>query len=198
MRPNWNSGQVTRWGRDESNRARGNIWWNALIPDKNVAPHVLNTAIAGRSIATNTIFYVPIWVPATTRFVEITGYWFAVAGGRARMGIYDSNGVYGSPGNRLLDSGEVTFDVAGDKTVSIDITLQPGWYWLCSVQNGTSNMQGWSQTGTMFAHYTTTPGAGAQYVTMTQAFTYGALPATASAEVGTNNVMPMIVLKVAA
>jgi len=56
-----------------------------------------------------------------------------LAGALARLGIY-ADGAF-KPGNLLLDAGEVDASTTGIKSLSIDITLDPGRYWLAFITN---------------------------------------------------------------
>jgi hypothetical protein len=57
-----------------------------------------------------------------------------VAGGKIMLGLYSNTAGDLYP-NALLASGEVTTDAAGVKEVVINVTLQPGVYWLVYVAN---------------------------------------------------------------
>ncbi len=52
----------------------------------------------------------------------------AQASGLVRLGIYRSN-ADSDPGDLVVDGGTVDASTTGDKTVTVDEYLSPGWYW---------------------------------------------------------------------
>jgi len=51
------------------------------------------------------------------------------AGAKSRLGVYDDRGdIY--PGNLLVDAGEIDASTIGAKNLAVDLTLDPGFYWI--------------------------------------------------------------------
>lgn len=138
------------------------------------------------------IYAYPIFIPTaitikTANINTTTGQ----TGGVAHVGIYADNG--GAPGNLVFDSGEVTALTAtaiNAKTITPNVTLQPGWYWFASTFAASSTMPSVAgitsalasgvnalQGGDTAAHALATAASGATSGVIAD-FTYGALPAT--------------------
>jgi hypothetical protein len=90
-------------------------------------------------------YYVPIYIPYTTTFDRIgtnCSSFSSGAAGTVRLGIFsESNGI---PGSVLVQS-LVTYTASGLMQATIDITLNPGWYFLASnvvSRTGTVNQAG--------------------------------------------------------
>jgi len=56
-------------------------------------------------------------------------------GAECRIGIYEDGGDDHYPSNLVLDAGTVSAESTGIKTISIDLILEPGIYWLGEVHN---------------------------------------------------------------
>jgi hypothetical protein len=104
------------------------------------------SAIPGTSGAvsnTNTTYYSPFYVPATTSFDRIGCTTTTVTtSGNARLGIYsDTNGA---PDALVLDAGTVSYSAnSSPYLITIDQSLTPGWYWLAfNRQSGSSTFLG--------------------------------------------------------
>jgi hypothetical protein len=180
------------------NDAPGFQWWTGYPSGFRFSTQSYHNAIASRAMVANQIYYIPIWIASTIVVDLIEAYWFAISTGLGRLGIYDATGADGLPGALIVDSGDLALDVAGDKSVVINETLQGGrWYWLASTQNLNGNMQGFSRVGVAPVVRQNAPSGGAQFSVITEAKSYAALPATASAESGTFAVLPNIVVRVA-
>ncbi len=105
-----------------------------------------------------------------------------------RLGIYSDTGSC-APGHLLHDLGTAATTVDGPATIAITVTLPPGRYWPCGVQQGTAalglSIVRWPATPELFATFgnatlvnTTSAGIGGGYRSTAATFT-GALPATA-------------------
>jgi hypothetical protein len=92
---------------------------------------------------TNTTYYSPFYVPATTSFDRIGCTTTTVTtAGNARLGIYsDTNGA---PDALVLDAGTVSYSANSTPyLITIDQSLTPGWYWLAfNRQSGSSTFLG--------------------------------------------------------
>lgn len=123
------------------------------------------------------------------------------AGGRlARLGIYESN-VAGNPGALLLDAGEIDLTGVGAKELTISQELQAyRLYWLAFVGNSASPTYRTFVTadgGPLFANRVDSGATAGATKLISHAFTYAALPSTASALSYNSSAGPGIFLRVA-
>lgn len=98
-------------------------------------------ASSALSTAADALDVYPFPVPYTMSFdrIGVNVATAGAAGAKARLGIYADNGqVY--PGALVLDAGEVALDSTGAKSITINVTLQPGLYWLARIQNSVGTM----------------------------------------------------------
>jgi hypothetical protein len=120
------------------------------------------------------------------------------SGTRARMGIYRDNGS-GYPSSLIpgTDVAEVAVDSTGVKENVIDVTLQPGLYWLALISNGAPAVRAVpvasadSKILGLGSDLGTAPG-----LAYSISYTYGALPSTfpSGASVLTSTI-PLIALR---
>lgn len=88
------------------------------------------------ALTTGRILFIPIYIAETFTFdriaIDVT---VAGAGGtKARLGIYNYSD--GLPTSLVLDAGTVAVDSTGDKELTIDQELTPGYYFLALVCDG--------------------------------------------------------------
>lgn len=86
-------------------------------------------------IAANQPDVFPFLVTESTDYTGIAVKVDAIAGTGARLAIYADDGD-GYPGSLLLDAGTVSTTTTGWKEVAINITLEPGVYWLARNTDG--------------------------------------------------------------
>jgi hypothetical protein len=120
------------------------------------------------------------------------------SGTKARMGVYTDNGS-GYPSSLVsgTDVAEVAVDSTGVKLNTINITLQPGLYWLALVSSGAPAVRAVpvasadSEMLGLGSDLGTAPG-----LAYTVSYTYGALPSTfpTGASVYTSTI-PLIALR---
>ena len=88
-----------------------------------------------RSISSGQLTYVPILVREPTAFDRIGVSVNTTATDRyVRLGIYTADDS-GAPDKLLLDAGTVYLGLAGDRSVTINLALAPGLYWLAYVSD---------------------------------------------------------------
>lgn len=105
--------------------------------------------------------------PATTTqtaTLQSLSFYVATAAGQLRLGVYDSTGPGGGPGNKLAETAEITPGV-GWNTVPVvsQVSLPAGTYWLAWLENNNG------------MHQRKVAGRTVYY-----AYTYGPMPATFS------------------
>jgi hypothetical protein len=90
-------------------------------------------------------YYSPIWIFETGSFDRIacrTGGTFS-GSGVMRLGIYSNNN--GQPGTLVLDAGTVSPTAANTNyEITIDQSLSPGLYWLCTVSQTNASTNNYS------------------------------------------------------
>ena len=105
-------------------------------------------ALSTRSNAGDTyLMGSPLYIATTTTFDRIGATTVAVTtAGTLRVGIYSDPGNTGAPTDLVLDAGVISY-TAGNTAYEITInqTLNPGWYWLCNVnQSGVATWRGYT------------------------------------------------------
>jgi len=113
----------------------------ALFSDaKFTVPHVGGFSIAGQSLPSGKILFLPVWVPADVTLTKI-GFQTATnyAGETAVVGLYSDNG---GPDALLVQSGEVALDTAGFFEETISKVVEAGWYWLAVMASATVSISG--------------------------------------------------------
>jgi len=124
-------------------------------------------------------FYVPNQVTLSRIGAEIT--LAGEAGAVLRLGIYADDGT-GQPGALVVDAGTVPADVAAVVETVINVTLNPGFYWVGGVPQScptTAPTVRASLSGAITANIaigTATPGAGAASVGISKSGVSGVLP----------------------
>lgn len=92
--------------------------------------YTLPSAVAGASVAVNTIVFMPFVMPITQTMTSLTVRVSSiVAGATASLGIYSSNSD-DVPTTLVLDAGAVSTSTTGAKTITISQSLSAGLYWL--------------------------------------------------------------------
>ena len=98
--------------------------------------------IGTQSIQSYAAQYFPIWIENTTTVDRIAVRTGSTTGNTGTMvlGIYNNSNPSGRPGTLRLEAGSVDFSAANTTySVTIDHTLERGWYWLASyARNGGS------------------------------------------------------------
>jgi hypothetical protein len=126
------------------------------------------------AIAANTLYAMPLILPIALRIDRIAINVTTAGTGSARLGIYKDK--LGYPKKLKYDAGEVDISTTGAKKITGNQKLDPGFYWMVVVSNGTptircftkdglQNLLGWSST------LPNNPNYG-----LSVAFTYAALP----------------------
>lgn len=99
-------------------------------------PHPIEPATAVFGSTTGTV--VPVYVPRKTRIshlgCEVTT---AASAGKIRLGIYGSN-HRDEPWIKIYGSPQITVAAAGIVEHAVDLTLEPGLYWLAYLQDETT------------------------------------------------------------
>lgn len=85
-------------------------------------------------VAANKADALPFVVPEKTRYTGIGFYILSAAGTKGRAAIYTDNNAY--PGNLIMDFGEFSTSTVGFKSINIDLTLNPGIYWVVRNTDG--------------------------------------------------------------
>ena len=99
-------------------------WYTAPSQDNNIST---------MTVATNTLYFTPVWVPQTTTYDRIAVEITASAAGNVHLGIYGPfTGSFASLA-LVVDSGAVSTGTTGVKTATISQSLQPGWYFIASL-----------------------------------------------------------------
>lgn len=86
------------------------------------------------SYSGNLIYAFPILLLKSESFDRISLYVNAGDSGNAHLGLYADNGNF-APGALLVDSGPIDVSTSGTKSTTINITLDPGIYWICVLMN---------------------------------------------------------------
>jgi hypothetical protein len=141
----------------------------------------------GTTAVSNTTYYTPFYVGATTSFDRIGCTTSVVTtAGNARLGIYsDTNGA---PNTLVLDAGTVAYTGATNAAylITINQSLTTGWYWLAMNQNsGASTWLGatsnpTSSIGTQRMSINSGSSSNVLGVAYSQASVSGAFPSTAT------------------
>jgi len=143
------------------------------------------------SYTTGNIYFVP-FVPKKTHTFDRLAFRTNTSSGNVRLGVADS-GTDGNPDNLIIDSGAVTISGAGIYETTISQSLSAGTkYWLVFTTSGTVGILSSVPTA---ASFITSPLSGSQDgfesyqittdifgVLIQTGFTYGALPATFTAD----------------
>lgn len=85
-------------------------------------------------VAANKADALPFVVPERTRYTGIGFYILSAAGTKGRAALYTDNNAY--PGDLIADFGEFSTSTVGWKSINIDITLDPGIYWVARNTDG--------------------------------------------------------------
>lgn len=135
------------------------------------------TTLTTQSLSSNIIQASPVYVSKRTTFTAI-GSWPTVASSiNAHFGIYLNNN--GLPGALVAGSdvtiAPLTAAAQNDATFSGAITLNPGWYWLAVLTNGTATFNAYNQTQSANFTGTADMNTSGQKFQRT-GFSFGALP----------------------
>jgi len=196
------AGQVLTSGGSGANPVYADMAFGAAISGRYYSNHAASVN-AGNTFATGTLYYVPfaVWRGFTISDIGIAlaSSTNLVAGSKARLGIYGSATT--GPGSLLLDAGEtanLSFGTApswNGIAISGNYTFpRPGLYWLGVTFNqsaysvgggiyGLINTAGTNMSSNMIGSSLNSVFATSSSFVhgCTESFTYGALPATASA-----------------
>ena len=96
-----------------------------------------------RTQAADKLYFTPIFVTRETTFdrVGLDVDLAAVGGSVLRMGLYAANQDTLLPAALLNDFGTVVADSAGDKLITISLTLQRGYYWAVHISDGAPRLE---------------------------------------------------------
>jgi len=134
-----------------------------------------HTLFASMAPGANVLFatYYPVLRRITFDRIACRVTTAGAAGALVRMGIYRDNRMF-YPAELLLDAGEVAADTTGEKPVVVDVTLQPGGYWLACITNDAAvELAATYESLCIFGLISSTRIAGARV-----SQTYGPLPST--------------------
>jgi hypothetical protein len=128
------------------------------------------------ALTANMMYALPFIVPRKSRFdrmnINVTT---AASGTKVRLGIYTNEGVY--PKSLITDAGELDTGSTGSKDAVIDVTLEPGLYWIILLSSGAPTLGGISAADTFGIL-----GQSNVYATANNSwritYTYGVLPST--------------------
>jgi hypothetical protein len=140
------------------------------------------TPIVGSTASTskyaNALYCFAFLVPVKTSFDKIgIRVGTAYAGGLIRVGVYKDRGDIW-PGDLIPGTErEFSTDTSGDKIADIDITLEPGIYWLALLQNASVNLF-FRANAYLFAPLGSSSPIDRSMNTVWRNFTYGSLPAS--------------------
>lgn len=144
-------------------------------------PPGYGAAAASLSTSTTQIYLTAFYVPVPVTFTKATIHSTSATGTpHVTMGLYAN--LNGQPhGAPLYNFGDIAISSTGAVDVTItglSITLAPGWYWLAVGSNGTSNIQGMTNTFPAYwvQGYTATTGAFNSGYTQTWTYSAGNLP----------------------
>lgn len=159
-----------------------------------------NVTASGFSQESRIVFGM-IVVPIAMTFDLITCYVTSAvgAGGLVRMGIYKMDSTTRKPGTLVLDAGTAAAETAGEKTISINQTLQPGIYYLAVAGQGTTGVRTRMITHTGFVGMPVVPATSPSTQTTTTILMFadgysGALPdpPTTTVQYSGGNIFPMM------
>jgi len=95
-------------------------------------------SLGGGTVTQNRLYYTPFYVDKETTFDRIGLNVSSATSGNARLGVYAVDPDTNLPGDLILDAGTVDTSTTGVKEITINLTLQQGFYYLAGVSNGTS------------------------------------------------------------
>lgn len=169
---------------------------------KYYGPSVFPAVAVTRTLDANRVYYSPFWSQEAHSFTGISVQQTnAAPTGNVRLGVYNNSA--GAPGSLLIDAGVVAFPGStGIRTVTATITLAARTaYWLAFVSDAAVNALGAEATGghtvmaSLGSYSTLYIAQNGFYGGTYAAFTYGALPSTATAPTLNADVTPYVVLK---
>jgi hypothetical protein len=140
------------------------------------------TPIVGTTVSTskdaNVLHCFAFLVPVETSFDKIgIRVQTAYSGGLIRVGVYKDRGDIW-PGDLIPGTErEFSTDTFGDKIADLDITLEPGIYWLALLQNASVNLF-FRANAYLFAPLGSSSPIDRSMNTVRRSFTYGSLPAS--------------------
>ncbi|MEM5854469.1 MAG: hypothetical protein QW228_08950 [Candidatus Aenigmatarchaeota archaeon] len=121
------------------------------------------------AVGANTLRVLPFLVAKTTRFDRIAIHVTTAASGTTvLLGMYDDENVY--PKNLIASFGTVDSASTGLRELSINLTLEPGLYWLALISNGNPTLGGVAASACPAILGGTTPNetpANSYYITQT-------------------------------
>jgi len=98
-------------------------------------------ATATLALTANTMYAWPFIVPRKSKYdrmnINVTT---AASGTRVRLGLYTNEGLY--PKGLITDAGELDTGTTGSKDALIDVTLEPGLYWIVLLSSGAPTLGG--------------------------------------------------------
>lgn len=148
-------------------------------------------------VTANRVYYTPIYIGSTDaiRRIRVSSSGTSTTG-NVIMGVYSSSA--GQPATRLGQTASTAVTSGtGFTEVAVNIAVtQPGWHWLAAVYSSTPTQHPLDLSGTYVALQGTfnITATGRPIQGAVQAAGSFALPATATPQLGANNLLPMIAL----
>lgn len=128
----------------------------------------------GQTLSANSLYAVLFYVPRVQVFnrigIQITTA--AAAGTSLRLGIYSMSEAH--PGSLILDAGTVAADTTGEKEITINQSLNPGFYYCVCLGDGGPNVRNTNFNALPLLYTPNSAGTTVSHWTASQAF--GALP----------------------
>lgn len=119
----------------------------------------------------------PLWIFRRRTFDQVLCEVTSGSVGTIRLGIYHDDGTGSKPGALLSDLGTVDSNLAAVKTLSISLTLDPGFYWRAIGFSSTPTMQCFATTiDRAIPHDNFTIQNPARRIENIDPWTFGALP----------------------
>lgn len=141
-----------------------------------IVPQYYYSAYNDKTITTlvvvaNRQYYVPIHLPRAAFWTKLGIYVSSYAAlASARLGIYANDN--GKVGALVLDAGDISATVNGERELTIDHNLNQGWYWLSVIFDGTPTIYAQSYGTSKRVLGAVIPGGqGILYYYRTQAYT---------------------------
>lgn len=152
------------------------------------------TSTTTMALSADVLYGAPYVVSQSTRFGEISIYVAvaSVGAGNARLGVYKM--THGAPGALIADIGTVDVSTVGAKAITYGLPLPAGVYALGIVCNAAISVYS-STANVVVANIVGVSNVGGSDVSMSRAFTYGALPASFGAVTYSTANIPNIILR---
>jgi hypothetical protein len=181
--------------------------WGRLVSGRYYFPMGGGTSGLSTSstLGTGTLRVCPWFVPNATQLSVIGGEVVTGttgdSGSKLRLGIYADDGTC-YPGRLVLDAGTIAGDSIAVQDIAINLTLQPGLYWIGGAVQIVTVTSPTVRTTTVTAPFpltvgASTPAAGGASSGYSQTSVTGALPAVFTATLSAAGSVPRLHVKVA-